>query len=57
MAKFAAPGMCNPDDQSPTVTSEPSQDVIDRDARSHSQRQHDALAALVRGQLGDPALG
>jgi hypothetical protein len=56
-AKFAAPGMCNPDDQTPTVTGEPSQQVIDRDARSHPQRQHDALAALVRGQLGDPKLG
>lgn len=56
-AKFAAPGMCNPDDQSPTVTGEPSQDVIDRDTRGHAQRQHDALSALVRGQLGDPKLG
>lgn len=56
-AKFAAPGMCNPDDQTPTVTGEPSQDVIDRDARGTSQRQHDALSALVRGQLGDPKLG
>jgi hypothetical protein len=57
LAKFAAPGMCNPDDQAPTLIAEPSQEVIDRDARSHGQRQHDALAALVRGQLGDPALG
>ena len=56
-AKFAAPGMCNPDDQNPTVAGEPSQDVIDRDARGHAQRQHDALSALVRGQLGDPKLG
>ena len=57
MAKFAAPGMCNPDDQTPTLTGEPSQQVIDRDARSHAQRQHDALVALVRGQLGNPTLG
>ena len=57
MAKFAAPGMCNPDDQSPTVTGEPSQQIADRDTRSHPQRQHDALIALVRGQLGNPALG
>ena len=57
MAKFAAPGRCNPADQSPTVTGEPSQEIMDRDARSHAQRQHDALVALVRGQLGDPALG
>lgn len=56
-AKFAAPGMCNPDDQSPTVTGQPSQEVIDRDARGNAQRQHDALSALVRGQLGDPRLG
>jgi hypothetical protein len=27
------------------------------DLRSHSQRQHDALAELVRGRLGDPKLG
>jgi hypothetical protein len=56
-AKFAAPGMCNPEDQSPTVTNEPTQDLIDRDARSYAQRQHDALGALLRGQLGDPKLG
>lgn len=56
-AKFAAPGMCNPDDQSPTVSGEPSQDVIDRDTRGHAQRQHDALSALLRAQLGSPALG
>lgn len=57
LAKFAAPGMCNPDDESPTVSGDPSQQVADRDTRSHAQRQHDALAALVRGQLGDPKLG
>jgi len=57
MAKFAAPGVCNPADQSPTFTGEPSQQVMDREARSHAQRQHDALVALVRGQLGDPSLG
>lgn len=56
-AKFAAPGMCNPDDQSPTVTGEPSQDVMDRDARTYAQRQHDALTALLRDRLGDPKLG
>ncbi len=27
------------------------------DPRSHAQRQHDALADLVRGRLGDPKLG
>jgi hypothetical protein len=57
LAAFAAPGMCNPDDQSPTVTGEPVQTAQDNDTRTHPQRQHDALAALVRGQLGDPTLG
>ena len=57
LAAFAAPGMCNPDDQSPTVTGEPIQTAKNNDTRTHPQRQHDALAALVRGQLGDPTLG
>lgn len=57
LAKFAAPGMCNPADQIPTVTGEPSQTSVDADRRTYAQRQHDALAALVRGQLGDPKLG
>ncbi len=57
MARFAAPGMCNPDDETTCVTGEPDEDRVRRDARSHSQRQHDALNALVRGQLGDPKLG
>jgi Domain of unknown function (DUF222)/HNH endonuclease len=57
LARFAAPGMCNPDDQTPCVTGEPDQDVAGKDLRSHAQRQHDALNALVRGQLGDPKLG
>jgi hypothetical protein len=57
LARFAAPGMCNPDDQTPCVDGEPSEESTGRDLRSHSQRQHDALNALVRGQLGHPKLG
>jgi hypothetical protein len=57
MAKFAAPGMCNPDDAMPTTAGEPSRQAMDADRRQHAQRQHDAVAALVRGRLGDPALG
>jgi Domain of unknown function (DUF222)/HNH endonuclease len=57
LARFAAPGMCNPDDDNPCITSEPDQDLASKDVRSHAQRQHDALNALVRGQLGDPKLG
>lgn len=56
-AKFAAPGMCNPADQTPTVTAEPTQAGIDADRRLTAQRQHDALSALLRSQLGDPKLG
>ncbi len=57
LAKFAAPGMCNPADDKPTVTDEPTQAAQDGDTRTHAQRQHDGLAALLRGQLGDPRLG
>jgi hypothetical protein len=57
LARFAAPGMCNSDDEIACITGEPDRDVAARDMRSHAQRQHDALNALVRGQLGDPKLG
>jgi hypothetical protein len=57
MAKFAAPGMCNPSDQTPTVTCEPTPERAEADRRTHAQRQHDAIAALVRGGLGDTSLG
>ncbi|CCK62144.1 Conserved protein of unknown function, possible maturase [Mycobacterium canettii CIPT 140070017] len=57
LARFAAPGMCNPDDQTPCVADNPPKDATSSDTRSPAQRQHDALNALVRGQLGDPKLG
>ena len=57
LARFAAPGMCNPDDETPCVTGHPDDDVASKDLRAPAQRQHDALNALVRGQLGDPKLG
>jgi hypothetical protein len=56
LARFAAPGMCNPDDETPCVDGEPGDEIASRDMRSHAQRQHNALNALVRGQLGDPKL-
>lgn len=56
-ARFAAPGMCNPSDETPCVTGEPAPDASSTDSRTYAQRQHDALNALVRGQLGDPKLG
>ncbi len=57
LARFAAPGMCNPDDETPCTEGVPSDEHAGGDTRSHAQRQHDALNALVRGQLGDPKLG
>ncbi|BBY08023.1 hypothetical protein MNVI_33410 [Mycobacterium noviomagense] len=57
LARFAAPGMCNPDDETPCVSGQPEDEAASKDRRSHAQRQHDALNALVRGQLGDPNLG
>jgi hypothetical protein len=56
-AKYAAPGMCNPDDDTPCVSGTPSQAQIDNDQRSLAQRQHDALVvigriALMSGHLG-----
>ena len=56
-AKFAAPGMGNPADDIPVTDGEPPEEAACRDTRGHAQRQHDALCALVRGQLGDPTLG
>jgi Domain of unknown function (DUF222) len=57
LARFAAPGMCNPDDDIARAEGQPIHDVVGRDLRTPAQRNHDALTALVRGQLGDPKLG
>ncbi len=57
LARFAAPGMANPDDQTPSITDDPSDERAGADRRSYAQRQHDALNVLVRCQLGNPALG
>jgi hypothetical protein len=56
-AKYAAPGMCNPDDDEPCTSGTPTQAQIDNDHRSIEQRRHDALVAvgriaLMSGQLG-----
>ncbi|CAN5432435.1 HNH endonuclease signature motif containing protein [soil metagenome] len=50
-AKLAAPGMCNPDDQSPQVDGEPPEERAKNDDRSVPQRQHDALLATGRAAL------
>src|SRR6201997_336628 len=56
-AKLAAPGMCNPADDIPTVDGPPSQEAIDKDARGQAQRQHDALNAALRALLASGKLG
>jgi len=56
-AKWAAPGMCNPDDEHPCVSGTPTQAQIDGDTRSLAQRQHDALVAVGRSVLASGELG
>ncbi|WP_448436476.1 DUF222 domain-containing protein [Mycolicibacterium setense] len=56
-AKFAAPGMCNPDDEEPCTCGTPSQAQIDHDHRSLAQRQHDALLVIGRIVLMSGDLG
>jgi hypothetical protein len=43
IAKLGAPGMCNPDDATPTVDGEPPEETVRCDTRSPAQRAHDAL--------------
>jgi hypothetical protein len=57
LAKLAAPGMCNPADDTACVDGPPTQDAIDHDARSATQRNHDALNAALRGLLASGKLG
>lgn len=57
LAKLAAPGMCNPDDEAPCVDGTPSEQAIERDGRSAAQRQHDALNAGWRALLASGKLG
>ncbi|OMB96890.1 HNH endonuclease signature motif containing protein [Mycobacterium colombiense] len=57
LAKLAAPGMCNPLDDTPCVDGAPTQEAIERDPRSASQRNHDGLTAALRGPLASGELG
>ncbi|MFZ0834199.1 MAG: DUF222 domain-containing protein, partial [Mycobacterium sp.] len=50
-AKWAAPGMCNPTDDMPTVTGEPSAEALNADVRTTAQRNHDAFTAMTRHAL------
>jgi hypothetical protein len=57
LAKLAAPGMCNSDDDSPTVDGPPSEEAVQRDTRTPAQRNHDALNAAMRAILASGKLG
>ncbi len=56
-AKLAAPGMCNPDDQTPVVDDKAGDETIARDTRSNAQRNHDGLNAALRAVLASGKLG
>ena len=56
-AKLAAPGMCNPADDTPCTGGTPSQAAIQGDTRSLGQRNHDALLAACRALLASGELG
>jgi Domain of unknown function (DUF222) len=57
LAKLAAPGACNPDDETPAVDTTPDEDAVRRDHRSQAQRSHDGFLAGIRGLLASGELG
>ncbi len=57
LAKLAAPGACNPDDETPVVDATPDEDAVRRDHRSEAQRNHDGFLAGLRGLLASGQLG
>ncbi|OBB82480.1 hypothetical protein A5760_12770 [Mycobacterium colombiense] len=57
LAKLAAPGMCNPDDDAPVVDGAPAEEAIQRDTRRAAQRNHDGLNAALRAVLASGKLG
>ncbi|MEZ0355617.1 HNH endonuclease signature motif containing protein [Mycobacterium sp. SA01] len=56
-AKLAAPGYCNPDDETPCVDGTPSERQITGDMRSGAQRTHDALKTVCMAMLSSGQLG
>jgi hypothetical protein len=57
LAKLAAPGMCNPSDETPCVHDSPSEQAVEHDTRSTAQRNHDALTAAARALLASGQMG
>jgi Domain of unknown function (DUF222) len=56
-AKWAAPGMCNPDDDNPHLDDPPTPAAVRGDARCTGKRNHDAFTALCRAILASGQLG
>ena len=52
LAKLAAPGMCNPEDDTAVVDGAPGEEAVQRDTRSTAQRNHDGFTAALRGVVG-----
>jgi hypothetical protein len=44
-AKLAAPGVCNPEDDTPVVDEAPDEHAVRRDTRNQAQRNHDGFLA------------
>jgi hypothetical protein len=57
LANLAAPGMCNPDDDTPVVDGAPPEEAVQRDTRTAPQRNHDGLNAAMRAMLASGNLG
>lgn len=57
LAKLAAPGMCNPDDEAPVVDGDRGEGVRQGDTRSEARRNHDGLLAGLRALLMSGKLG
>ncbi|OBK22294.1 hypothetical protein A5634_07520 [Mycobacterium asiaticum] len=56
-AKLAAPGMCNPADDTPILDGQAGEDAAQRDTRSTAQRHHDGLLTGLKTLLGSDTLG
>jgi Domain of unknown function (DUF222) len=56
-AKLAAPGVCNPDDETPVVDEAPDEHAVRRDTRSQAQRNHDGFLAGLRALFASGELG
>ncbi|MQY25510.1 HNH endonuclease signature motif containing protein [Nocardia aurantia] len=56
-AKFAKPGLLNPEDPAPLTDGDPDEVVAQRDTRSAPQRQHDAIKAVLRDGIASGRLG